>query len=94
MKVTPVGSVQLTIQMVTKEDIQPEKRMMTFANDNLKTLPSESNLSLDLKGESLRVVIVGGNVSQLKYFMIRKNEDRLEVTVKYKIAVKTSNSVL
>ena len=59
LKVTPVGSVQLTVQMVIKGDIQPEKRMIIFADDNVKTFPSESNLSLDLKGESLRVVVVG-----------------------------------
>ena len=56
---TPVGSVQLTVQKVIKGDIQPEKRMMIFADDNVKKFPSESNLSLDLKGESLRVVVVG-----------------------------------
>ena len=73
MKVTPVGSVQLTVQMVIKGDIQPEKRMMILADDNVKTFPSESSLSLDLKGEPLRVVIVGVMyTSPLKYFVIIK----------------------
>ena len=52
------GSIQIFTQMVEKGDIQPEKQIVIDAVDIRESFPSANDFSLDLNGESLRVVTI------------------------------------
>ena len=52
------ASIQIITQMVIKGDIRPEKRIVLNAEDIMKSFPSANDFSLDLNGESLRVVTI------------------------------------
>ena len=52
------GSIQIVTRMVIKGDIQPEKRIVLDAEDIMQSFPSVYDFSLDLNGESLRVVTI------------------------------------